>query len=173
MSISWSGFFTHIALGTSVVLAVIGGFPVSAGASTPAGNVCNPEISGVNFSAAFQWSEAGTPRGDYLLQMKDRSAQILQGNRCVAFCTVQTRAKNKGAKNAPGSGLSGRKLAETQFPEAVDLECRATDLSGMVTPASLIFRTEQGAGKTPILRFGSWVNGYQETELKVQVDQLS
>lgn len=84
------------------------------------------------------------------------SAQIL-----TAAGAVQARCKFKNVERD-----------ESQKPVVVDMECKSAQFSPLVRQASLFW--PNGAGSSsPALRFGTWLEGYEQVRLSVDVDRYS
>jgi hypothetical protein len=114
------------------------------------------------FSASFEWkAENGAGHKMSVRIARDTAdAQILSGNQCLAVCRVKP--------DAPETEI-GRTIASIR-PRQIDLDCTASDFAALTGPATLIFR---GVGvDTPMIRFGTWLDGYREASLTVQADRL-
>jgi hypothetical protein len=88
------------------------------------------------------------------------SALILAGDQCLAICRVKPEAPETE---------TGRAIASIS-PRQIDLDCSAADFAALTGPATLIFR---GVGiENPVIRFGTWLDGYRQADLKIKADRL-
>ena len=84
------------------------------------------------------------------------SAQILAANGAIqARCSLKHVERDEGSK-----------------PLAVDMECRSAHFSPLVRPAT-IFWANGADSSAPALRFGTWLEGYEQVRLNVEVDRYS
>jgi hypothetical protein len=146
---------TRILIVLSALVAFFS-FPawVSADTCAPLGNPA--------FAATFEWQAANGANHPMSVRIaKDSThAQILAGDQCLAICQVKP--------NEPDSEIS-RTIASIT-PQHVDMECSAAEFAALTGPATLIFR---GIGyESPVIRFGTWLDGYREAGLKIQADRL-
>jgi hypothetical protein len=121
--------------------------------------------SELSFEADFEWrgpgrATAAAARGMKLVIASAELASIMDGEKSVALCRI---------KPEDTSSL-GRAIASIG-PKQVDFECEAAEFAGLTGPATLIFK---GPGNpSPLLRFGTWLDGYRRAPLKVTTDHLS
>ncbi|HUP56281.1 MAG TPA: hypothetical protein VM598_02435 [Bdellovibrionota bacterium] len=129
--------------------------------------------SELTFEAEFEWRGPGRAtasaargrgrgrgRGMKLVIASAELASIMDGEKSVALCRI---------KPEDTSSL-GRAIASIG-PKQVDFECEAAEFAGLTGPATLIFK---GPGNlSPLLRFGTWLDGYRKAPLKVTTDHLS
>lgn len=121
---------------------------------------CSQPLDEVQYSATFNWkaqkmsiqiglkqTEQGLTRVAHLISATDQE--------CQAIC--QTR---------------GFETEESFSPVALTLSCSSPTLESLQTPAVLIW-ADPSSGEKPTLRFGSWVQGYREAALDVQLDTYS
>jgi len=80
-------------------------------------------------------------------------AQITSSDQCEAICSVEQKSLGKRA-----------------FPEAVPMRCQSPRLGALQTPVTLLW--PPGKSQKPVLRFGTWLGGYQQTALLVELDRL-
>jgi hypothetical protein len=114
--------------------------------------------SDAGFTAQFQWQ-------DHLLQIRVapgmKNARILSQGKVLANCATKAEAPMTE---------TGRAIASLA-PSQIDLECEATEFGAMTGPATLIFK---GPGvETPVIRFGTWLDGYRQADLLVSTDRIS
>lgn len=89
------------------------------------------------------------------------SARIMNHGTCEAIC----RADNlEVVSNEPGM---------PSVATSMDLTCHSSSLGALGAPATVFFQSGQNGTQTPVLRFGSWLQGYEQAYLKVQTDQSS
>ena len=117
-----------------------------------------------SFEGSFAWKGAGrataSSRQMKLVLASAELAHIVAGDSVVAVCRV------KPEDTSP----TGRAIASVA-PRQVDFDCEAAQFQGLTGPATLILR---GRGNpTPLLRFGTWLDGYRNAPLKVMTDHLS
>ncbi len=124
---------------------------------------CPMPMSKVSYSASFQWIQPGTgkPQSHKLVvgaqgSSGELSAQIWTGNQCEAICQPQSFDQD-----GPMS------------PIAMQMNCRGARLGSFTTTATLLWGRGQTMSRTPTLRFGTWLNGYEQAPLLVEVDQFS
>lgn len=146
---------TRILIVLSVLVAFLS-FPAWVSADT-----CEPMVNPA-FSASFEWNATNGANHKMSVRIAKNSAdaQILAGTQCLAVCHVKPEAADTEI---------GRTIASIT-PQHVDLDCSAADFSALTGPATLIFR---GIGvDTPLIRFGTWLDGYREASLTIQADRL-
>lgn len=81
-------------------------------------------------------------------------AQIWAGNHCQASCSSIQFEKG-----------------DLSMPISLDLQCRGEELGALSAHVALLWA--QGNNTSTQLRFGSWVEGYEQAALKVEVDRFS
>jgi hypothetical protein len=85
--------------------------------------------------------------------------QIRSGEGTDGACQAVCRSKRM-EKNGP-------------LPVAMDLECRSASLGSLSSTATLLWGRGRSMSKMPTLRFGTWLHGFEQVPLKVEVDQFS
>jgi hypothetical protein len=118
------------------------------------------------FAASFEWKAENGASHKMSVRIAagpedgKEEAQITSGKQCLAVCHVKP--------DAPETDI-GRTIASIT-PRQIDLDCSAAEFAALTGPATLIFK---GAGvDAPMIRFGTWLDGYREASLKVQADRL-
>lgn len=119
---------------------------------------CGARISKVYYSAAFQWQGQakklviGVASGN-----ADASvpvAQIGSARGCEAVCSPAALERDEASR-----------------PVSMDMVCRSVAFDAASTPATLLWGGD--TGRTPTLRFGSWLTGYRQASLRVERDAYS
>lgn len=129
------------------------------------------------FTATFQWNNgssnsansANSNKALRLVISKNKKpgfndpklvAKIMDGQRIEAICSVQSLETYRAGKSLLAS--------------SVDMSCKGTTLGALAAPATVFFRnvnsksTSRGAA---VLRFGTWLQGYQQAVLTTEFDQ--
>ncbi|MFL5813363.1 MAG: hypothetical protein ACJ763_07270 [Bdellovibrionia bacterium] len=134
------------------------------------------------YSASFQWNEGQSNAGKTLRIVIVKNtrprynepklvAKIVNGKRVEALCSIQNvegytrHQKTREAREARGNAL---------LASSVDMSCKGTSLGALAAPATLYFsdvNAESTSRNKPILRFGTWLQGYQQAVLKTEFDQ--
>lgn len=83
-------------------------------------------------------------------------AQIWSGNSCQATCRALSFEKGKASS-----------------PVALHLECQSAQLSSLTASATLLWGRGRSLSKVPTLRFGTWLQGYRQAVLEVELDRFS
>lgn len=85
-------------------------------------------------------------------------AQIWSGNQCQAVCKVASIEKDTPLT-----------------PVAVEMSCEAMGFSPLAVKASILWGGEKSAfmAKKPTIRFGTWLEGYRDSALNVELDRYS
>jgi hypothetical protein len=127
------------------------------------------------YSASFQWNEGQSNSGQTLRivitkNKKPRFSEpklvtkIMNGKRVEALCSIQSAE----------SYLHGHTL----LASSIDMSCKGTALGALAASATLFFPEKldgangQSASRNkPVLRFGTWLQGYQQAVLKTEFDQ--
>ncbi len=87
-------------------------------------------------------------------------AKIMSGDRVEAICGIQS--------------LETYRAGKSLLPSSIDMSCKGTTLGALAAPATVFFRnsnsqsTSHGAA---VLRFGTWLQGYQQAVLTTEFDQ--
>jgi hypothetical protein len=123
---------------------------------------CSLPIKNVQFSGTFSLKSSpqkkplrfviGEPAG---AGSGSSVAQIWSGDRCQATCSSIDIEKG-----------------EMALPISLDLQCRGEDLGGALS-AHVAVLWDHGADHTTVLRFGSWLEGYEQAAMKVEVDHFN
>jgi hypothetical protein len=149
-----------------VVAAVVA--PLTAAASL--GASCADVSTTPNFEASFHLKGPALQ----LRVFSPTAAAVFDGARCVASCHIRSLAEMGLPASTPAS--SSRAIASGTlgafgpiFPEAIDMDCSADHTKSLDSQASLVFRP----GHSPVFRLGSWLRGYRDLALKVDLDRLS
>jgi hypothetical protein len=97
-------------------------------------------------------------------------AQIWSGKRCQASCS--SIDLGLAPKNPSPGAVRGALYAEDlSMPISLDLQCRGEELGALSARVAVLWG--QGTQSQTQLRFGSWVDGYEQAALKVEVDRFS
>ncbi len=98
------------------------------------------------YIANFQYGD--TRKMQIRLGMKKKwVAEIVSNQNCKALCEV-------------------RQSSDQVF----DLRCQSSEFHPLAVPATLFLAT--GPGRYPRLRFGTWLQGYQEARLSVEQNRI-
>ncbi|MGZ3707953.1 MAG: hypothetical protein ACXWPM_03890 [Bdellovibrionota bacterium] len=132
--------------------------PLSALAAQEKG--CAEEFDQLEFSAKYSWSGAPEPmrvrvgrasRGE---KGSEWIAQLsTESKGCFAFCSV----KNFERENP-------------LTPVALNLQCQSGQFGPLSAPTTILWNK---SGKAEIIRFGTWIAGYEQTTLSVDMDTYS
>jgi hypothetical protein len=133
------------------------------------------------YSASFQWNEGQSNASQTLriVIMKNAKprynepklvAKIMNGKRVEALCSIQyvegrTRQQTRETRETRGNAL---------LASSVDMSCKGAALGALAAPATVYFRdpySESTSRNKPVLRFGTWLQGYQQAVLKTEFDQ--
>lgn len=114
---------------------------------------CGKAFTQVNYSASFQWK---SPEGE------THPMRILIGN--SAARTTSAKIMNEASGECRAVCELGRKSGRLHagMPDAIELTCRAPVLGSLETPTVLLENR---------IRFGSWLKGYHEAALRVDLDE--
>lgn len=120
-----------------------------------AGESCLAKTGETVYSARFKKS-LGQDAGWKLVVTRSK-AWIRQDGKssCQAECTVK------------GYDEEGPELRPT-----IRMSCRSTGLAALKSEATLILPARGEKVHAPMLRFGTWLTGYQRIPLRVEVDRL-
>ncbi len=85
-------------------------------------------------------------------------AQIWSGSQCQAVCKVASIEKENSLT-----------------PVAVEMSCESVGFSPLAVKASILWGGEKSMymAKQPTIRFGTWLEGYRDSALKVELDRYS
>ena len=134
-------------------LTLIPATATSASASCPLGPMK------VEFQARFDWKTGmkiqvgpahGSGANGETLVARITSA----GGSCRAVCAVKSFEKDADQK-----------------PILMELACQDVDFSAISTPATLFWETPEDM--KPAIRFGTWLHGYSQAELRVEKDRYT
>lgn len=127
---------------------------------------CSQVIQDVFYSASFDLPEsAQTAYKMKLLIGKPKSssemiAQIWSGKSCQAVCDLKMLQKE-----------------DAFTPISLEMDCKSPSISALATPATLYFHASEMVvtqpEQFPTLRFGTWLQGYHQSLLSVQVDRYT
>ena len=143
-----------VALVTMMGVGLIVSFPALALASES----CGSKLGHVEYKAAFDWM--GTSVVPKTMQLRIGAiegrpemlvAQIVDGSECQAVCQIKAIERSN-----------------LMAPVSMDLDCRGNKLNPLAAPATLFWA--YGEELQPTIRFGTWLNGYQEASLRVEMD---
>ena len=109
------------------------------------------------FTGAFDWNENGAIQSlEFRLSRDSRSPENFS-----ALITSKSGAVQAVCDLVQAVDRS------SSFPESFDFTCHGASFGALQMPASLILTNK------PLLRFGSWLKGYQQAPLRVQMDGLT
>jgi hypothetical protein len=127
------------------------------------------------YSASFHWNNgSGTSENTLRLiigktkkpRFNDPQlvAKIMNGQRVEAVCSIQ--------------GFESYMHGHTLLASSIDLSCKGTALGALAAPATVYFpekldgaNSKSTSRNQPVLRFGTWLQGYQQAVLKTEFDQ--
>lgn len=129
------------------------------------------------FTASFTWNNGSTYSGHSaassktlrLVITKNKKprfnepkliAKIMNGQHIEAICGVQS--------------LETYKAGKSLLPSSLDMSCKGTALGALAAPATVYFRnlnSESTSRGGAVLRFGTWLQGYQQAVLTTEFDQ--
>jgi hypothetical protein len=128
----------------------------TAGAAPPSG--CDTPLKSVRYAAHFEWPQAGPGEKNslqLLIGSRESSktgetvAQIWSGNQCQLSC-----------------------LSTQLDPTALELKCRSAQLGMLTTSATVLWNRDAKPGHEATLRFGTWLEGYEQAPLRVEIDHF-
>jgi hypothetical protein len=135
------------------------------------GDTCSMSLKTLQFAGTFDWKNAHTGKTEKLRFMigtpekgaaKGTSvAQIWSGKHCQASCSSIDIVGRPGALE----------MDEASIPISLDLQCRGEALGALAARVAVLW--SHGSQPTTTLRFGSWVDGYEQAALKVEVDRFN
>lgn len=121
---------------------------------------CGVSFKKVDYSAQFTWKgklsnlSVGTAIENGKLRWLAQIASTRGGvQSCQAICEVQHLEVDRFRESAPVS---------------LDMKCQSSGFAPLETKAVLLWASE--IQQAPMLRFGTWLSGYQDAVLKVELD---
>lgn len=145
-------FMIRVGLGALILMATQLAF-----AESP---TCGKVVGKVLFSAHFDWkSPAGVSKGLRLVIARNAKpgfkdskfiAQIMNGDECQAVCRTET---------------------VDVASASLDLSCRSAAFGALAAPATVFFHNTGAGHKSSVLRFGTWLQGYEQTILNTELDR--
>lgn len=149
-----SRYFSVLNLISSLLVSGWIGVPVYASDASPM-NQCPKQIKDLTYSASFVYDSTplkvrlgkGANKSEFIAQIWNKAGH------CEAVCRVKV-----WDKITPGQ------------PNSLDLDCASTNLGALTTPATIFWSIRTGQ---PAIRFGTWLNGYKQADLKVEVDHFN
>lgn len=149
----------------TVLLIALTFSTVAQAAPTPTSDTCSMKLKTLQFAGTFDWKSGssgkiekrrfviGTPAHG---AVGTSVAQIWAGNHCQASCSSVDL----------GAGVTGFSL-----PISLDLQCRGEELGALSARVAVLW--SHGSKSETMLRFGSWVDGYEQAALRVELDQFN
>jgi hypothetical protein len=124
---------------------------------------CSVQLKTVQFSGTFNLKSPHAP-GTQALRFvigtpeNDKSgmavAQIWSGTRCQASCSSVDMEKG-----------------DLSMPISLDLQCHGEALGPLSAHVAVLW--DHGADHSTLVRFGSWLEGYEQASMKVEVDHFN
>jgi hypothetical protein len=130
------------------------------------------KLKTLQFAGTFDWKNAHTGKSEklkFVIGTPEHSekgtsvAQIWAGKQCQASCSSVDLGAASGAKAFAKDELS--------LPISLDLQCRGEELGALSARVAVLWG--HGSRSETTLRFGSWVDGYEQAALKVEVDHFN
>lgn len=148
-----------------LVGVVIAGLILTRTAFSAPRSACPVEFKDLSFSAEFNWAQwNGRGQMPMKVQFGSRRAATGHGTRLVA------RVLGASGCQAVCEVLSFQK-SSTGAPVSAELACRSPGFHAL-TSSVTVFWAHPKTGE-PVIRFGRWLDGFEETSLRVELDQLS
>jgi hypothetical protein len=156
----------RIAFAATVAIAI--NLILSTGADA---SVCGTRFKTLTYSAAFSWENAATHVAKPMRILVGTStlapdparsekpqltAQIWSGKECMAVCEAKSFEKE-----GPFS------------PVSLEMTCKSAELGAVALPTTLLWGRGHSLSKLPTLRFGTWLHGYEQAALEVELDRYS
>lgn len=144
----------------------------SAVQAAPTPDSCSMKLKTLQFAGTFDWKNTKNGRLEKLRfvigspehgEKGTSVAQIWAGKQCQASCS----SVDLGA--APGT--QALEKDELSLPISLDLQCRGEELGALSARVAVLWG--HGSKSETTLRFGSWVDGYEQAALKVEVDHFN
>jgi hypothetical protein len=107
------------------------------------------------FSARFRTQKSSLT----LVILRSKKAEIRNGKLLEATCSISRLERLDNKSNV------------------IDMKCRSARLGALVSPVSVFFSPAESINRTPAIehpafvRFGSWLQGYQQAILTVDMDR--
>ena len=136
--------------------------PLAAPVPAPLLDSCTKHLKDVQFSGTFKLKSAASeakPMRFVIGVPEDATpgsavAQIWSGDSCKATCSSIDFEKG-------GASL----------PISLDLQCHGAELGALSTHVAVLW--DHGPTPTTQLRFGTWLDGYEQAAVRVQVDRFN
>ncbi len=123
--------------------------------ATSAQAACPIGLKKVEFQAKFDWKTGMRIQVGPAHKTDTLVARIVSaGGTCRAVCDVKVFERDADQK-----------------PILMELACQDADFSAISTPATLFWETPEDM--KPAIRFGTWLHGYSQADLKVERDRYS
>lgn len=159
-----SHFYFKVFSITSLLVMI----PVAhASASSKESHNRGKEPGDILYHASFDWKDSITQKTKKLEIIVTKNAKpgfwdskvgarIMNGEQVEATCRADNLEVVSSESGAPKVATS------------MDLTCHSTSLGALGAPATVFF---QAGSQTPVLRFGSWLQGYEQAYLRVEKDR--
>jgi hypothetical protein len=182
-----------LALGSAALLALTLASTANAAAMVPGtspaafaapaaipGDTCSMRLKSLQFAGTFDWKNTRTGKVEKLRFVigtpaqgaggtpaqgaaTTSVAQIWSGKQCQASCS----SVDFGKSTPPGA----LQTDELSMPISLDMQCRGEELGALAARVAVLWN--HGSKGATTLRFGSWVDGYEQAALKIEVDHFS
>lgn len=135
--------------------------PSALNRTAPTESACSTRLKDVSYKASFTLKSLYAGKRPFQIQIGSERqsgktmALITQNDgSCYAICGIRHFEKEGKAR-----------------PVSMLLSCENAELARLTIPVTLIWASAYQ--KLPMIRFGSWLNGYQQASLRVKTDALS
>src|SRR5262249_46212887 len=131
---------------------------------------CPGSFSEVQFSAKFTWAhweptEAGMKTSGSPLEIRIGK---VAGEKSKTLAQIYSQ---NGGQSQAVSEMKAFEKKGAFTPGVMDLACESVGFGALSAPAALVWANDEGTA--PSLRFGSWLNGYKQASLTIEIDHFS
>jgi hypothetical protein len=158
-----------VAIALGLLMVLVAGKDANAGV-VPAMEIasetqdrCATQIESIQFAGTFSLKSASANKNKplrFVIGFPAESngdqaiAQIWSGSHCQATCSSLTLEKG-----------------DLSMPLSLDLQCRGGELGPLSAHVAVLW--DHGPKPSTLLRFGTWLEGYEQASIKVEVDRFN
>ncbi len=142
--------------------------------SAAAADSCASKMDQVLYQASFSWNQLDSVEGATVQQKKGSKMKVVVGTLVAGSRAPMAQIWSDGSCQAVCKLKSLEKEGVLQ-PIALEMDCQGVGFSPLAMNASLLWggTSSRFQAEKPTIRFGTWLQGYQQAELEVQVDLYS
>lgn len=116
---------------------------------------CARSLDRLYYSAVFESPTTAEPMRVQVGRSQEETVALISSqDSCHASCKV-VRLEKQGPRQ----------------PSALVMKCRSQRLAALTTPVALLW--SESDRPSPEIRFGSWLTGYQQARLRIELDRYS